>query len=69
MGSKRFSIKLTMAEFYAIRNALIEQGHETELLDKINGQIEMLHAYFDGRWILPRGVRPSLDLWRLRKGV
>lgn len=63
---KRFEIRLTLAELYAIRKALIKQGDEPELLSKINEQIEMLHAYFDGRWNLPLGVEPTLRLWRLR---
>jgi len=57
---------LTLAEFYAIRKALTKQGDEPELLAKINEQIEMLHAYFDGRWHLPREVRPYLEIWRTR---
>lgn len=63
---KRFEIRLTLAEFYAIRKALTKQGDEPELLAKINEQIEMLHAYFDGRWHLPRGVRPYLGFWEMR---
>lgn len=61
---KRFEIRLTLAEFYAIRKALTKQGDEPELLAKINEQIEMLHAYFDGRWHSPGGVRPYLEIWR-----
>lgn len=64
--NKKFEIRLTLAEFYAIRNALAKQGNEIELLMKINEQIDMLHHYFDGRWHLPKGVEPTLRLWRLR---
>jgi hypothetical protein len=66
MSKKKFDISLTLAEFYAIRNALAKQGNEIELLMKINEQIDMLHHYFDGRWHLPHGVEPNLRLWRLR---
>jgi hypothetical protein len=66
MSNKKFDISLTLAEFYAIRNALAKQGNEIELLMKINEQIDMLHHYFDGRWHLPQGVEPNLRLWRLR---
>lgn len=66
MSKKKFDISLTLAEFYAIRNALAKQGNEIELLMKINEQIDMLHHYFDGRWHLPKGVEPNLRLWRLR---
>ena len=66
MSKKKFDISLTLAEFYAIRNALAKQGNEIELLMKINEQIDMLHHYFDGRWHLPQGVEPNLQLWRLR---
>jgi hypothetical protein len=66
MSKKKFDISLTLAEFYAIRNALAKQGNEIELLMKINEQIDMLHHYFDGRWHLPQGVEPNLRLWRLR---
>jgi hypothetical protein len=62
--NKKFEIRLTLAELYAIRNALYEMGNNDELLAKINDEIEMLHAYFDGRWHLPRGVRPVLGMWR-----
>jgi hypothetical protein len=64
--NKKFEISLTLAEFYAIRNALYEMGNNDELLAKINEQIDMLHAYFDGRWHLPRGVRPYLGIWKMR---
>jgi hypothetical protein len=63
---KRFEIRLTLAEFYAIRNALQKTGDEPELLAKIEAQIEMLQAYFDGRMHLPRSVRPYLGLWEMR---
>lgn len=66
MKKKTFEIRLTLAEFYAIRNALAKQGNEIELLMKINEQIDMLHHYFDGRWHLPKGIEPNLRLWRLR---
>ena len=66
MSKKKFEISLTLAEFYAIRNALAKQGNEIELLMKINEQIDMLHHYFDGRWHLPKGIEPNLRLWRLR---
>jgi hypothetical protein len=64
MSKKRFEIRLTLAEFYAIRNALAAQGNEPELLATINAEIEMLHAYFDGRWYLPYGIKPYLSMWR-----
>ena len=66
MSKKKFDISLTLAEFYALRNALRKTGDEPELLAKINEQIEMLHAYFDGRRHLPREVRPYLEIWRTR---
>jgi hypothetical protein len=62
--NKKFEIRLTLAELYAIRNALYEMGNNDELLAKINEQIDMLHAYFDGRWILPKGIKPDLRMWR-----
>ena len=68
MGKKKFSIRLTLAEFYAIRNALYEQGNNDTLLEKINGHIDMLHAYFDGRWILPFGAKPDYDWWLMNGG-
>jgi hypothetical protein len=64
---KRFDIGLTLAEFYAIRKALAMKGDEPELLAKINAQIEMLHAYFDRRWHLPRSVKPDLVFWKYGK--
>lgn len=67
MSKKKFDISLTLAEFYAIRNALAEQKNEPELLATINEQIEMLHAYFDGRWHLPSEIKPDLSMWRCRK--
>lgn len=67
MSKKKFDISLTLAELYAIRNALYEMGNNDELLAKINEQIDMLHAYFDGRWILPKGIKPDLSMWRCRK--
>jgi hypothetical protein len=66
MSKKKFDISLTLAEFYAIRNALRKTGDEPELLAKIEAQIEMLQSYFDGRWHLPRGVRPYLGFWEMR---
>lgn len=66
MKKKTFEIRLTIADFYAIRNALVKKGDELELLATINEQIDMLHHYFDGRWHLPKGIEPNLRLWRLR---
>lgn len=66
MSKKKFSIDLTYAEFYALRNSLRKTGDEPELLAKIEAQIEMLQSYFDGRWHLPRGVRPYLGFWEMR---
>jgi hypothetical protein len=66
MSNKKFSIDLTYAEFYALRNSLRKTGDEPELLAKIEAQIEMLQAYFDGRWHLPRSVRPYLGFWEMR---
>ncbi len=66
MKKQKFEIRLTIADFYALRNALAKKGDELELLATINEQIEMLHAYIDGRWYLPKGVEPNLRLWRLR---
>lgn len=63
---KRFGIRLTFAEFYAIRNALRKAGDDDKLLATIEEQIEMLHAYFDRRWILHRSQKPYLELWRMR---
>lgn len=63
-NKKKFEIRLTLAELYAIRNALYEMGNNDELLVKINEQIDMLHAYLDGRWILPKGIKPDLRMWR-----
>ena len=67
MSKKKFDISLALAEFYAIRNALRKTGDEPELLAKIEAQIEMLHSYFDGRWHLPHGIEPNLQLWRLER--
>lgn len=44
--NKKFEIRLTLAELYAIRNALVKRGNEIELLMKINEEIDMLHHYF-----------------------
>lgn len=66
MSNKKFSIDLTYAEFYALRNSLRKTGDEPELLAKIEAQIEMLQSYFDGRWHLPRSVRPYLGFWEMR---
>jgi hypothetical protein len=66
MKKQKFEIRLTLADFYAIRNALVKNGDEVELLFTINEQIDMLHHYFDGLWHLPKGVEPNLRLWRLR---
>ena len=63
-NKKKFEIKLTLAEFYAIRNALAKKGDELELLATINEQIDMLHHYIDGQWHLPKGIEPNLRLWR-----
>lgn len=63
-SDKRFNIELTLSELYAIRNALVKQGTEYDLLTRIEAQINMLHAYFDGRWHLPHGIKPDLSLWR-----
>jgi hypothetical protein len=41
MSKKKFDISLTLAEFYAIRNALYEMGNNDELLAKINEQQEV----------------------------
>ena len=60
---KKFSIDLTLADYYGIRNALRETGKDPELLRRIEDEIEMLHAYFDGRLRLPYGVRPHLTFW------
>lgn len=46
---KRHNIPLSLAEMYAIRNALRKTGGEPQLLEKIEKLIEAMHDYFDGR--------------------
>ena len=46
---KRHNIPLSLAEMYAIRNALRKTGGEPQLLEKIEKVIEAMHDYFDGR--------------------
>lgn len=46
---KRHDIPLSLAEMYAIRNALRKTGEEPKLLERIEKIIEAMHDYFDGR--------------------
>ena len=62
---KRFSMDFTLAELYGLRNALWEAGSESELLARIEEQIQYLHDYFDGRYVpVCKEIGPSIEEWR-----
>lgn len=62
---KRFSMDFTLAELYGLRNALREAGSESELLARIEEQIQYLHDYFDGRYVpVCKEIGSSIEEWR-----
>ena len=48
--NKKFSMMLSLDEYYAIRHALELKGDEKNLLTRINNKIYKLHKYFDGHY-------------------